>query len=470
MRAVIVQAKPYPKYKPSGVEWLGDVPEHWDVKSAKHLVSIPITDGPHETPEFIDSGVPFASVDSVWDGRVHLESMRGYISLEAHWEYSKKYRPQRNDIFIVKSGSTTGKVAIVDFEDEFNVWSPLAAVRCDLKIAFPRFVFYAMSSEYFQGLIRVSWTFGTQPNIGMNVISGLTVLLPPLLEQQAIADFLDDKTAVLDKLTAKKRELLERLQEQRTALISRTVTRGLPEAEARAAGVDVISRFKPSGVEWLGDVPEHWEVTRLGFLVQKIGSGKTPRGGAEFYQSEGVMLIRSQNVHDDGLRLADVVYIDDETDDEMSGTRVKPNDVLLNITGASLGRCCVAPADFSRANVNQHVCIIRLVSRVASPNFIQRVLTSLTVQAQIFASENGSSREGLNFVQIRDFTLACPPLLEQQAIADYLDRETRRIDHLIARVEAALDKLAEYRAALITAAVTGEIDVRSGGSNPIGEA
>lgn len=162
---------PYPKYKPSGVEWLDDIPIEWRRIPLKRIAAVPITDGPHETPEFVDVGVPFASAESVFDGRVNLASRRGCITREAHALFSRKYCPQRDDVLVVKSGSTTGKVAIVDFDAEFNVWSPLAALRCSPTGAVPKFVFYALGSEFFQRLVRVSWSFGTQPNIGMSVLN-----------------------------------------------------------------------------------------------------------------------------------------------------------------------------------------------------------------------------------------------------------------------------------------------------------
>ena len=147
------------------------------------------------------------------------------------------------------------------------------------------------------------------------------------------------------------------LKEKRTALVSRAVTKGL----------DPDVPMKDSGVEWLGEIPAHWYVKRLKHLAGKIGSGKTPRGGAEGYINDGIMLIRSQNVHFGGLHLTDVVYIDTATDSGMAGSRVREGDVLLNITGASLGRCCVARLEGSDANVNQHVCIIRSDQRGITP-------------------------------------------------------------------------------------------------------
>jgi type I restriction enzyme, S subunit len=211
-------------FKPSGLDWLGDIPAHWKPTPLKHIVVTPITDGPHTTPEFVPMGIPFVSAEAVWGGRIHLDAIRGFISSEDHAEYSQKYSPQKNDIYVVKSGSTTGKVAINHLLEDFSIWSPLAAIRCDEQTALPAFIFFALSSDYFQGLVRVSWSFGTQPNIGMEVLENLIVILPPLAEQAAIAEYLNKETARLDGLVTNVEAAIERLQEYRTALITAAVT------------------------------------------------------------------------------------------------------------------------------------------------------------------------------------------------------------------------------------------------------
>src|ERR1700694_2548114 len=143
------------------------------------------------------------------------------------------------------------------------------------------------------------------------------------------------------------------------------------------------------------------------------------------------MFLRSQNVHFDGLHLDDVVFIDEKTDAEMASTRVEPEDVLLNITGASLGRCAVVPAANPPSNVSQHVCILRSNQGRVLPRYLNIVIQSSLVQDQIFASENGSSREGLTFEQIGNFEIPLPPLTEQKKIADYLDQELARLNGLV---------------------------------------
>ena len=193
----------YPKYKPSGVDWLGDIPEHWEALAIKRITRIPVTDGPHETPELLDEGIPFISAEAIKNDKIDFGKMRGFISAEDHARFSRKYRPQRGDIFLIKSGATTGNVAFVDTDEEFNIWSPLAAIRPDRKKALTAFIFFFVKSKNFFQSIELGWSYGTQQNIGMNVIENIPIALPPLLEQCAIAAFLDQETGRIDALDRK---------------------------------------------------------------------------------------------------------------------------------------------------------------------------------------------------------------------------------------------------------------------------
>lgn len=222
--AVTKGLNPDAKMKDSGIEWLGKIPVNWNRQTLKRIVKIPITDGPHETPNFIDEGIPFVSAEAIYDGKVNFEKQRGFISQEQHLFYSNKYKPKFNDIYLVKSGSTTGKVAIVDFHKEFNIWSPLAAIRCNNKMANPHFIFFSLQAKYFQQQVKLFWSFGTQPNIGMGVIGNLFVALPAVEEQKEIADFLEKELSKIDALVDKVEQAITKHQEYRTALISATVT------------------------------------------------------------------------------------------------------------------------------------------------------------------------------------------------------------------------------------------------------
>jgi len=220
------------KLKPSGVEWLGDVPEHWDTLPLKRIVAIPVTDGPHETPEILDEGIPFISAEAIRDNKIDFNRKRGFISESEHRRFCLKYHPKRGDIYMIKSGATTGNLAIVETDEEFSIWSPLAVIRVHNEKADARFILAAMNSKEFQTSVQLFWSFGTQQNIGMNVIENLSIPLPPLPEQQVIAAFLDRETAKIDTLSAKVFTVIERLKEYRTVLISSAVTGKIDVREA----------------------------------------------------------------------------------------------------------------------------------------------------------------------------------------------------------------------------------------------
>ena len=450
---------PYPAYKDSCIEWLGGIPAHWEVKRLKYAVNL----NPAST-----------------EARTHDDSLEvSFIPMEAVGEYGGLELVTTKPIRDVYDGYTyfrEGDVLVAKITPCFENGKGAIATGLVNKIAFGttelhilrtkrttnrQFLFYLSMGDAFRKLGQAEmYGAGGQKRVPESFITDLLHPLPPLPEQRAIAAFLDRETARIDALVAKKERLIELLQEKRAALISHAVTKGLPAAATAQAGLDPNVPMKDSGVERIGEIPAHWEVQRLKHAANKIGSGKTPSGGAERYISEGIMLLRSQNIHFRGLELADVAYIDAVTDDEMSGSRVREGDVLLNITGASLGRCCVALLRSLRANVNQHVCIIRPDRIRADSSFLARAIESHSLQDQIFNYENGVSRDALNFEQVGTLVIATPSLFEQRAIADFLDRETRVIDALAAKVREAIERLKELRTASISAAVTGKIDVR----------
>lgn len=221
--AVTKGLDPNVKMKDSGIEWLGTVPEHWTVTRIKHIVSIPVTDGPHETPKFVDSGIPFVSAEAVSSGSVDFEKIRGYITEEDNNEYSKKYSPKKFDIYMVKSGATTGTTAIVETDIDFNIWSPLAVIRCK-RDSDPYFVLNYLRTRNFQDSVALYWSFGTQQNIGMGVIENLYILRPPLDEAEEIARQLVAMTSIIEETIRKAMEQIELLKERRTALVSAAVT------------------------------------------------------------------------------------------------------------------------------------------------------------------------------------------------------------------------------------------------------
>lgn len=246
--AVTKGLNPDTPMKDSGVEWLGEVPAHWDVLPIKRLTKIPITDGPHETPTWVDEGVPFISAEAVSTGEIDFDKAR-FISEADHHRYSKKYHPEKNDIFMVKSGATTGVTAIVRTDRDFNIWSPLAVIRCNESVV-PEFVLYAMRSRAFQESVTLSWSFGTQQNIGMGVIENLPLPVPAKDEQRAIVRHIKREASKWEELIGESQRAIGFLNERRSALISAAVTgkidvrnwnpKGSKKARARGATGELV--------------------------------------------------------------------------------------------------------------------------------------------------------------------------------------------------------------------------------------
>ena len=444
----------YPECRESGVEWLGEIPAHWICLSMAR-VTRSRCDGPFgsglKSQHYSVDGVRVIRLQNI-GGPEFLNSDQVFVD-ESHADVLGDHSVLQGDLLIAGLGDDAHPVgrACVAPEglDRAMVKADCFRFRLDPEKIVPEFAAYQLSANALAASGYLA-TGSTRSRMNLSTTAARKIALPPVAEQHDIVSFLNRETAKFDALVAKKERLTKLLQEKRTALITRAVSRGL--------GPDV--PMKDSGVEWLGEIPAHWEVTRLKQVADKIGSGNTPAGGAQRYVADGVMLFRSQNVQFGGLELADVAYIDAATDADMANSRVCEEDVLLNITGASLGRCCVARLVGLDANVNQHVCIIRTDRRQCYPAFLAYSFESHALQDQIFNNENGVSRDALNFEQVGTLVFVKPAMDDQRAIAIFLDHVTDEIDTLISKVHCAIDRLKELRIALISAAVTGKIDVR----------
>ena len=435
----------YREYRDPAVAGLGEIPAHWEVRRLKDHVEVNALVLPEDT----DSDYTFDYVDigSIEVGR--LSSALKTIRFG-----SSPSRARR----VVRPGDTLVSTVRTYLK---AVWTPTLFERdliasTGFAVLTPRsdsiadYLGYFCQSDPFTDAVSAESVGIAYPAITEAMLGFVPTCVPPVSEQRAIADFLDRQTSRIDRLVRKKERLIELLHEKRTSLISHTVTRGL----------DPDVPMRDSGVEGLGEIPAHWDVVALSHLATKFGSGITPRGGATGYETSGIPFLRSQNVHFDGLRLEEVARIPHRVHAAMRGSHVKPGDVLLNITGASIGRVCVVPNDLTEANVNQHVCIVRPRPAHVLPDFVAAFLSTSGMQEAIALEQVGASRQGLTLDAIRSFKVSVPPLPEQRTIADFLDHETGQIDVLVSKTRDAIERLREYRASVICAAVTGRIDVR----------
>lgn len=432
-----MQFKEYPSYKNSGVEWLGDVPSDWHVKRFGYIFS----ENKTKNRGLIENNVLSLSYGNIKEKNVEdnkgllPESFETYQLIEPN-DIIFRFTDLQNDKRSLRSAISNYKGIIT---------SAYISVRTRQNAEYFNYLFRAYDLQK----VYYSMGDGMRQSLKIDELNRMPITVPNQQIQTQIANYLDQETQKIDTLIAKQEKLIELLEEQRKSVISHAVTKGL----------DSNAPMKDSGVEWLGDVPSHWKVTFIKYITNKISSGKTPLGGAEVYTNHGVIFLRSQNIYNDGLRLDDVSFIPSEIHISMKSSTVKKNDVLLNITGGSIGRTCLVDRDIGDANVNQHVCIIR-ASKEKYSKWIAMFMKSNSAQAQISYSQTGAGREGLNFSQIANMRLPFPKVEEQEHILNFVSQENIKYDNLISKQQALIEKFKEYRASIISHAVTGKIDVR----------
>lgn len=434
----------YSEYKNIDNKWLDKIPSHWEITHIKHILSMPITDGPHSTPIFLDEGIPFVSAEAVSSGRINFNKIRGYISEKDDEIFSQKYSPRLHDVYMIKSGATTGIAAIVETQKRFNIWSPLAVMRC--KESFnPYFLLNSLRSDFFQKSVQLSWTFGTQQNIGMGTLENLTVCYPPLAEQTQIAAFLDHETAKIDTLIEKQQKLIELLKEKRQAVISHAVTKGLnPDVP-----------MKDSGVEWLGEVPEHWGVSSLGYYAT-LNTGATPDRSNMSYWNGDIPWIKTGEVKYNKIFKTEE-FITDLAVEQTSVQLSPPGTLLMAMYGQGVTRGRVAilgtPATYNQA------CAAINPNKLLWNEYLQ--LFFIAGYHAIRDGGNETSQMNLNADIVRKFKVSIPPIKEQKDIVTYLESKLPSFDNLLCKAQQAINLMQERRTALISAAVTGKIDVRN---------
>lgn len=452
----------YPSYKPSDVEWLGEVPGHWEVKRLKTLATYRVSNV-DKVPAENEEPVRLCNYTDVYYHE-RITPQMDLMETTATTDEIKRFRLEKGDVVITKDSEDWSDIAIPALVKEsapdLVCGYHLAFIRPQAKKLNGAFLLRAFQSCAINQQFQIASTGVTRYGLPKSAIGDAWLPLPPLAEQRAIADFLDRQTAKLDTLISKKRALVERLKAKRSALISRTVTRGLPPEAARAAGFDPEPKMRDSGIEWLGEIPEHWTFAQVRRFLTLITSGS--RGWAEYYVDSGAIFVRIGNLTRDSIRLDlnEIQYVCPPLGSEGERTRLQAGDVLFSIT-AYLGSVAVVAASLSEAYISQHVALVRLNTDHVRPEFVAYSALADIGQAQLNGQAYGGTKVQLALDDVKSLWLPVPPIKEQTAIAAYLDRETAKLDNLAATVEQAIARLRDYRTALITAAVSGKIDVRT---------
>jgi type I restriction enzyme S subunit len=346
-------------------------------------------------------------------------------------------------------GPSFGKVMITpEWLDGANLTQGTARIAVQREHN-SRYIFWTLRAPASVGQWVSSVGGATFSALNLGPLARTTILIPPLPEQTAIAEFLDRETGKIDQLVAEQRRLMELLKEKRQAVISHAVTKGLnPHVP-----------LKDSGIEWLGMAPEHWEVVSLKRDLTFLTSGS--RGWADHYSDEGELFIRIANLTrwSINLDLTDIQRVSVPEGAEGSRTKVQSGDVVFSIT-AYLGSVAVIPVVLESAYVSQHVALARLKQSHFLPEWVGFVTLSVIGQTWFETQSYGGTKIQLSLDDVRNLPISTPPIQEQALIITYLDSELAKFDTLTAEAQRSIDLLQERRTALISAAVTGQIDVR----------
>jgi len=420
----------YIKHKPSGIEWLGEIPEHWGKRRLKYCAPVV-----NEKTDGAGSGLPYTGLEHIesWTGKLIATTEKSEADGQANHFRSGdvlfgKLRPYLAKVFRpAEDGVCTGELLVLRPEH----------VARD-------YLFYYMLTQDFISIVDSSTYGAKMPRASWDFIGNFPVLLPPENEQRAIAAFLDRETGRIDALIKKKERQIELLQEKRAAVISHAVTKGLnPNV-----------KMKDSGIQWLGKIPEHWEVKRLKLLGSiRYGLGEPPE-----YVEDGLPFVRATDINHGKIDLELVKKVRPKDIPWDRRPQLQTDEILVVRSGAYTGDSAIVTKDVAGCIAGYDMV---LTVRTAHPAFVAWVLLSKYVlQGQIHLERLRAAQPHLNAEELGSLMVLVPPAGEQRAIAAFLDRETVRIDTLIGKIRKSIDLLREYRAALITAAVTGKIDVR----------
>jgi restriction endonuclease S subunit len=434
--------KPYERYKDSGVEWIGEVPEHWEVKKFSWLFG---TIGSGTTPNsqnesYYDGNINWVVTGELIDGEIGITNKQ--ITESALRDYSALNVFEPGTILMALYGATIGKLGILCVRATTNqACCAMANPRDNVN---PLFVYYWLLGLR-QFIISLSYG-GGQPNISQQVVRNLRISLPPNNEQQAIADFLDQKTSEIDCLVADREKLVSLLQEYRQAIISEAVTKGL--------NPDV--NMKDSGVEWIGEIPEHWSLSQvrkhfdicLGKMLQPEKQTKTDT--LEKY-------LCSVNIISSEINL-DVVKEMWFSSVERSKYEVVQGDLLV-CEGGDVGKVALWDGSIYPCYIQNALHRIRPLGD-NSNMFLMYWFIFLKTVGYIEMVCNKATMAHFTREKVARTIFIVLPSIEQQAIADYLDQKTAEIDNLISGIQESIDQLKSYRQSLISEAVTGKIDVR----------
>lgn len=429
--------KRYEKYKPSGVEWIGDIPVKWNLMKLNYLVNA-IADVNHYMPNDVDFGYPYVMTGDLkeYASEIDFDNCK-QISETDYKELSIKVKSEKEDVIFARY-ATIGTVCYVDINKSFVVSYSCVTIKPKQKLLHGKYLFYHLKSQSFYEGISQSINSNTQGNVGIESLSAEKIPVPPLPEQNAIATYLDAKCAKIDNVVAVQQKRIELLKELKQSIITHAVTRGL----------DKNAKLKDSGVEWIGEMPEEWEVCKIKHNF-KIYAGATPKTENKSYWDGDIVWITPAD-----FKTEDKYIIQGERNITIEGynscnTQLVPKRSIIFSKRAPIGTVALNEVDLC-TNQGCLSCVPKQVNSL----FYYYVFSICTEMFDMLGS--GATFKEISADIFANVKLPTPPLPEQTAIATYLDKKCAIIDRQIAKVEKQIELLKEYKQSVITECVTGK--------------
>ena len=443
--------KIYTKYKDLEIKWIREIPEEWEVHRLKFLLSS-LESGSRETGggNQLDEGVFSLGGEHInWDGTLNLDNPK--LISEEYYHLMNQGKLKINDVLLVKDGVTIGKTAILrkkEFE-KMAVNEHVFLMRSNKRIS-SRLLYYLICGDSGFKQIKLTEVGSAQGGINQDFIAKVYFSIPEDKHDQiAITNFLDKKTSRIDALVEKDKRLIELLKERRATLINHAVTKGL----------DPNAKMKDSGIDWIGKIPEGWEVNKIkntNYVKGRIGwHGLT----SEEYQDEGAFLVTGTDFFNGHIDWSSCHHVSWERYKEDPYIHLKENDVLITKDG-TIGKVALIEDLPDKATLNSGVFVIRPLNRKHISHFMFWILNSLVFEKFFDYVKRGATISHLYQETFERFIFPIPSLDEQKAIAEYLNKFTARINKTIQKIQKKIELLEEYKKSLIHHAITGKIDIR----------
>lgn len=424
----------YDTYKPSGIDWLGEIPKGWKVNNLKRICSL-IKDGTHGSFKRVDIGFPLLSVRNIVGSKFSLLEDDSLISKEDYLSIIKSFKIKENDIQLAIVGATMGKVAMVPKLPPFATQRSIATIRANNKLLVTYFLFYYIQSPKFQGFLWANTSYSAQPGIYLGTIQEIGTPLPSLSEQTAIASYLDNKTSAIDRKVALLEQKITHYQQLRKSLINETVCRGL----------DKNVKLKDSGIEWIGRIPEHWEVKRFKSFAQTI-KGKNLEF-SDVYFEKSLPNLSLEYLRNDEVVFQTFCYSSSKS------LLVHDDDYIIVWDGAGVGEILNGKKGYLSSTIAKIVVNTKMVY----PKYFFHLRDNIEYTLKQIPAGMGIPH--LNPFVLNNFPCPYPTLSEQITIANYLDEKTQKIDCIVTNIKAQIETFKELRKTLINDVVTGKIKV-----------